>query len=106
MELSKNVEFKMSYTIGGSKLKVGGETLESLLDKALKGRLYEAGLINSFTNELGFELGVAATEVLGIQFRKFIALDAFRELYDKDRNTRNINHYAVNEEIFYESVMF
>ena len=106
MKLSKDLEFQISYTIGGSKLKKGDETLESLLDKALKGKLYETGLLNSCTNEIGFELGVAATEVLGIQLRKFIALNAFRELYHRDKNTSNTNYYAANGEIYYESVMF
>ena len=98
--------FNQDCGIYGAKLTVGEQTLESIMDKALKGRINEIDLFNSFTNELGIKMNEAATEVIAIQLKKFIALNAFRAEYNinRNRNIKLINYYIVQGERYHESV--
>ena len=104
MESGKIELFDFEYIIIGAQLKAGEETLENVLDKALKGRIHEINLLGSCTNELGIEMGEAATEILALEFRKFLAFNAFRALYQIDKNKNDMSRYAVNGEKYYESV--
>ena len=104
MESGQIELFDFEYIIIGTQLKAGEETLENVLNKALKGRIHEINLLNSCTNELGIEMGEAATEILALEFRKFLAFNAFRALYQIDKNKNDMSRYAVNGEKYYESV--